>query len=238
MTMDPARGFLVGVALTVLTAVSVSSARAVPIYTRGNVLVGANYNDGPGSSDMTLIIKLESGTKVYVDEGAKVKYIHNDANKDAKPGWTKIVYDDSKWQDGISGVGFSDNDDNTLVPAGLISIWTRYYFDIPDASSVKNLLLYVDYDDNCGIWLNGERIFASNGQTPVDGEPAWNVSAGGSPPNHEASDLPAGKPNKARWDNPAVVKTSLPATYAGGDALAVSAKGKLAATWGELKTER
>lgn len=218
----------------ILGSLSVAS-WGVTIYTRGNVLVGANYNDGPGSSDMTLIIKLESGGKAYVDEGAKVKYIHNDDNKEIKPGWTKIDYDDSKWKDGISGVGFSDGDDNTLTPTGLISIWTRYSFDIPDASTVKELTLYVDYDDNCGIWLNGERIFASNGQTPLESEPPWNVSANGSPPNHEASDLPAGKPNKARWDSPVVVKTVVPAKFGGTNALAVGAKGKLATTWSHLK---
>ena len=232
------RHIFLSVALTALTVGLALHSRAVPIFTKGNVLVGANYNDGPGSSDMTLIIKLESGGKAYVDEGAKVKYINNDANKDAKPGWSQIEYDDSKWQDGISGVGFSDNDDNTVTAAGLITIWTRYYFDIPDASSVKDLLLYADYDDHCGIWLNGERVYASNAMTPASGEPAWNVSQGGAAPNHESSDQAAGKPNKARWDNGAVVKTALTAKYGGANALAVEPKGKLAATWSDLKTSR
>jgi hypothetical protein len=232
------RRFLLLAALTALASGLPLHSRAVPIFTKGNVLVGANFNDGPGSSDMTLIIKLESGAKIYVDEGAKVKYITNDANKDAKPGWTQIEYDDSKWLDGISGVGFSDNDDNTVTAAGLISIWTRYYFDIPDASTVKDLLLYADFDDHCGIWLNGERVFASNGLTPPTGEPAWNASAGGAAPNHESSDQAAGKPNKARWDHAAVVKTALTAKYTGVSALAVQPKGKLAAKWGDLKIKR
>lgn len=224
--------------VVILSAILVSQSRAVTVFAKGNVLVGANYNDGAGSSDMTLIIKLESGGKIYVDEGAKVRYITNDANKDAKAGWSKIDYDDSKWLEGVSGVGFSDNDDNTVTAAGLITIWTRYSFDIPDAASIKELVLFTDYDDHCGVWLNGERVYASNALTPADGEPAWNVSAGGAPPNHESSDQAAGKPNKARWDHAAVVKTALTAKYGGANALAVDASGKLAAKWGTLKTGR
>ncbi|MBM3215583.1 hypothetical protein FJZ36_11790 [Candidatus Poribacteria bacterium] len=225
--------FVVGVCVVAFAVASTAS--AVTIYTKNNVLVGANFNDGAGSSDMTLIMQLSAGGKVYVDEGAKVKYIHDPDNMEIKAGWTQVAYDDSKWKDGESGVGFADNDDNTEIPAGRISAWTRYYFDIPDAATVKELILLADYDDQYGAWLNGALIAKSNAWTPDKGEPAWNVSVGGGA-NRGSCELAKGKPNKARWNCGSIVKTTISATFGGSSGLAVEARGKAAATWGALKS--
>lgn len=228
--------------LLVLTALAfaasgIARAQTAPLYARNNVLVGANFNDGPGSSDMTLIMRLSSGAKIYVDEGAKVKYVHDPDNKDVKPGWTKIVYDDAKWLDGISGVGFSDNDDNTEVPASRISIWTRYVFDVSDAATIKELILLADYDDQYAAWLNGTLIAESvAGLVPKGGEPKWDVTQGGTP-NHGSCELVKGKPNAARWNCARVIKTVVDFKYAGASGFAVDPKGKTAMTWGELKRD-
>jgi hypothetical protein len=225
------------VAVLGMLAVGVlGQAATVPIYTRGNVLVGANFNDGPGSSDMTLIMRLHSGTKVYVDEGAPVKYVHDPDNKDVKPGWTKIEYDDKAWKDGESGVGFSDGDDNTDVGGGRISIWTRYKpFDIADASTIKELILLADYDDQYAAWLNGVQVASSNpALAPADKEPAWNASQGGAG-NRGSCEMVKGKPNKDRWNCARVVKTTIDFKFAGPSALAVEPQGKMAALWGGIK---
>jgi len=228
---------LIFTALAVSIILSMSSIAAkAPLYTKNNVLVGANFNDGAGSSDMTLIIRLTGDGKIYVDEGSKVKYIHDPDNQNIKPGWTKIEYDDSSWKDGLSGVGFSDNDDNTQTPAGLISIWTRYYFDAPNASSIKELLFLVDYDDQYIAWLNGVEIARSGGAPGKAGEePAWNISAGGVP-NRGSLELVAGKPNEARWKNAAIEKKVVDFEFKGSSAFTVEPAGKLAATWGRIKS--
>ena len=206
----------------------------VPLYTRDNVLIGINFNDGPGSSDMTLIMRLSGDDEIYVDEGSPVKYIHSPDNQDIE-GWTELEFDDSDWKDGVSGVGFSDGDDNTQVPAGLISIWTRYHFDAPNASSVKEVILLADYDDQYIAWLNGVEIARSAGAPGAAGDvPAWNATQGGCP-NHGSSELPAGKPNKSRWDNARVEETAISVKFAGNSALAVEISDKLAITWGDLK---
>ncbi len=219
------------IVLILLTSVSFAQ---VPLYTKDNVLVGANFNDGAGSSDMTLIMRLSGDDDIYVDEGHAVKYIHSPDNENIE-GWTELEFDDSNWADGISGVGFSDGDDNTVTPGGLISIWTRYHFDAPSAASAKELILLVDYDDQCIAWLNGIEILRSPGAPGREGEiPAWNASQGGVP-NHGSQELAAGKPNKNRWNSGGQQKSVIDFNFAGNSALAVDAKEKLSVTWGRLK---
>lgn len=224
----------ISVALFLMLSVSISFAQA-PLYKKDNALVGANFNDGPGSSDMTLVMQLSGDGEIYVDEGHEVKFIHDPDNEKVE-GWTEIEFDDSKWEDGISGVGFSDNDDNTVTPAGRISIWTRYYFEAPNASKIKELLLLADYDDQFAAWLNGVKIAASSG-APGGDPPAWNASQGGVP-NHGSSELAAGKPNKARWNHGGLQKTVVDFKFEGNSPLAVEAMNKLAVTWGNLKGQR
>ncbi len=227
----------IGIAVLMVASFAMPThAQKAKLYTKNNVLVGANFNDGPGSSDMTLIMQLSGDGKVFMDEGSPCKYIHNPDNEKVV-GWTEAKFDDKKWKDGISGFGFSDNDDNTVTPAGLISIWTRYYFDASNASSVKELILLVDYDDQYIAWLNGVEIARSASAPGSKGDiPAWNASQGGIA-NRGSAELPAGKPNKARWVNAAIEKKVVDFGFGGASPLAVEVTDKLTTTWGSIKTQ-
>ncbi len=173
------------------------SAEKPKLYAGKNVLACANYNDGPSSSDLSLIVQLESNGTFFVNEGSEVKYI---IPEDEIKGFHEMKFDDSKWLSGISGVGYSDNDDNTVVKSGTITVYTRYHFIVKDINSVKELKFRADYDDQFIAWLNGIEIARSPGICIKDGIPDWNVGAirGGCIANHEASNAPAGKPNKDR----------------------------------------
>jgi len=192
-----------------------------------NVLVGGNYNSGTGSSDMTLIMELNGDGEALVEEGHEVKYIVPDDDIDD---FFLPEFDDSDWEDGIAGVGYGDTDDNTTVAGGIWSIYTRYYFQVPDANAVQDLTFYVDYDDGYVAWLNGEEIWRSGGMAGKGEPPKWNGGSGG----HGSSEQPKGEPNKNRWNH--AVTESKPINFIPkkGD-LAVEAMGKLAALWGGLK---
>jgi len=209
-----------------------AGATLAPLYTAGNVLAGANFNDGPGSSDMTLIMRLMGDGVIYVDEGSPVKYIHDPDNADVGAGWIQTEFDDSGWADGVSGVGFADGDDNTETPSGVMSIWTRYYFDAPNAATISDLTLLADFDDSYIAWLNGV-VIAYNSGAPAGDPPAWNVAEGGVS-GSGASELPAGQPNEARWSDGSIEETIVQFQLADGPA-AVSPKSKLTTTWGNLK---
>jgi hypothetical protein len=208
------------------------------IFLKNNVLAAICFNDAAASSDMTLILRLAGDGTIYVDEGSPVKYITDPDNADVKNDWIQTKFDDKSWKDGISGVGFSDNDDNTVTPASLISIFTRYKFDAPNADKIKDLLLSADYDDAYIAWLNGVRI-SEGGIGTIEGDPpAWDASkVAGIVSNHEASILAAGKPNAARWSNGAILKTTVGFKYGGGSAQPVTPAGKLTSTWGKVKNQ-
>jgi hypothetical protein len=223
---------------------STAHAATYSIYRQDNVLVGANFNDGPGSSDMTLIMRIDSDLDdevAWVDEGHDVKFITNPDNEDIEEGWTQTAYDDSKWDDGTAGVGFSDGDDNTVTAGGLFSIWTRYYFDVGDASTITALTFRAEYDDGFAAWLNGELIAVSPGIEGLIGdEPPFDLSSADNVvPNHGSKELPADEPNLARWSGGGgQVNVDLDFDFAGASALAVDPQGKLATTWGRMKTTR
>ncbi len=187
-------GIATVVAVTLLCVWMVFSASAAKpeLFLKNNVLAAGNHNGGPTSSDMTLIIRIEGDGEILVDEGATVRYIV--PTKDIKD-WIESDFDDSDWGVGISGVGFSDDDDNTSVRGGIMSIYTRYYFDAPNARNIDEITVMADYDDGYVLWLNGEQI-AGTVNAPGGDPPPWNAGGGG----HGSSELPAGKPNEARWN--------------------------------------
>lgn len=227
--------YLIAILILICIVESNCVAEKAKLYLRDNLLSAFNFNDASSSSDMTLILRLSGDGTVYVDEGHQVKYIHDPDNSNIPDTWIQVTFNDKDWKDGISGVGFSDNDDNTTTPSALISIWTRYRFNAPNADKIKELVLLADYDDAYIAWLNGVRIASSPG-APAGNPPPWNATAqAGVVTNHESSDQPAGKPNKARWDLGTIQKTIVDFVYAGGSALSVDRVGKLTYTWGKIK---
>lgn len=220
--------------LLMVTLFVPSYAQKAKLFSGENILACANFNDGLTSSDMTLIVQLEADGKFLVNEGSKVKYLYP---KSAVPNdWINLGFDDSSWADGISGVGFADNDDNTTVPAGESAvIYTRYRFQVQDAASVKKLIFRADYDDGYVAWLNGTEIarsatMAAGGSKP--GEiPPWDYSAvSGKVTNHEATVAPKGTPNPDRKYQDEVVVDFEPVA-----ATAVMPTPKLTLTWGSVK---
>ena len=163
---------------------------APKLVSGSNLLAIGVYGDSPGSSDATLIVKLIADGKSLIDEGSPVKYVEpkRDIPNEKNPvGWTTPKFDDSDWDEGIFGVGYGDDDDNTVVGSKETtrSIYTRAYFSIPDANSIKTMTLNVDYDDSVVVWLNGVEIVRSM-PTELPRIPRWNGQCGDKN-THEAS---------------------------------------------------
>ena len=217
------------------------------IYTQSNVLAAGNYNDGFGSSDLTLIIQLEAGRKVVFDEGEEVMYHIPTADVD---GWTAPGFDDSGWTEGVTSIGYGDGDDNTEVVGGAVpSLYTRYAFDIAGAKDIASIVLRLDYDDAYILWLNGTEIARTANiatLTAAPEIPAWDVSSEQwSMPHIEATKVPAGKPNGDRWlrvvtpfeqdVGETIHEIEIAVDFGGDSALVVEPAGKLTTRWGALK---
>ncbi len=74
------------------------------------------------------------------------------------PSWNLLYFDDSNWSRGMSGFGYGDDDDATLVPQNTISIYLRKTFEIVDINAVDKIRLDIDYDDGFVAYLNGQEI--------------------------------------------------------------------------------
>jgi hypothetical protein len=228
------RSFLVSLCgLGLVIAVSVANAAldikgAAVLRTGENILAGSAHNDSPGSSDLTLIVQLTIDGKVVVEEGTACKAIQAKQNlpSDADPtGWTKPGFDDSSWQDAKYGVGYGDNDDNTVIGDGQnATVYTRARFTVANASAVTKVVLGVDYDDAAVIYINGIEVArtAGTGIPPVARFDSW-------------SDAGTGQSHEASKKDPPVYETVELKVEA---AAAVSPKGRLATSWAALKSGR
>lgn len=223
--------------VAVLLAVSPVFAQA-PLGNGTNFLTCVNYNDGPTSSDMTLVVQLEIDGKIVVDEGHAVKYLFLRSDGElVGMDWAEPSFNDSAWEDGISGVGYSDGDDNTEVKreneAGArdgLAIYTRYRFEVADSSAVSSVILRADYDDAYAAWLNGEEIARSANLAGKD--LTWDASAGGVD-NHGSTEAAAGTPNPDRQ-----YQEEVEVDFVAVDSVvtAVELVGKLATSWGKIKS--
>lgn len=75
--------------------------------------------------------------------------------------WYETSFDDSNWEEGQGGIGYSDGDDNTIIQS-TISLYMRKDFDIVDISHLEMALFHADYDDGFIAYLNGVEIARAN----------------------------------------------------------------------------
>lgn len=81
-------------------------------------------------------------------------------------GWTKLDFDDTDWLNEEGGIGYGDNDDNTII-SPVSSVYIRYSFNIFDVEAIDELFLDADYDDGFVAYLNGRLIARSNVESDI-----------------------------------------------------------------------
>jgi hypothetical protein len=110
--------------------------------------------------------------KTLVNRGDSFRYLV--PNSTPSSTWTSLAFNDSSWQQGISGFGYGDGDDATLVDAGTPSIYVRTLFTVSDSQLIDKLWLDIDFDDGFVAYINGVEIARSN---MLDGTPSFNSTA-------------------------------------------------------------
>ena len=87
--------------------------------------------------------------------------------------WTQVDFDDAQWSQGPSGIGYGDDDDQTVIDATL-AVYMRIEFTIVSLAEVEQLLLDMDYDDGFVAYLNGTEIARSlvSGEPPAFDQPS------------------------------------------------------------------
>ena len=102
--------------------------------------------------------------------------------------WRTPEFDDDSWKTGKGGIGYADNDDNTIIEK-TISVCMRTSFVLTDINTITEAVLNVDYDDAFVAYLNGVEIARSaglSGNFPDSSQKSSN--------NHEAKMYNGGLP--------------------------------------------
>ena len=100
--------------------------------------------------------------------------------------WRSLSFDDSAWLKGPGGIGYGDNDDNTVI-SPCPSVFIRHKFNVADTALIARALLSMDYDDAFVAYLNDVEI-ARAGITGV--HPTYNQMG----TDHEATMYSGGLP--------------------------------------------
>jgi len=108
--------------------------------------------------------KEESYVRTLLSEGDTVKYFIPSSTSSTS--WRSISYDDSDWSSGPLGIGYGDDDDNTIVPDGTPFVFIRKAFtSVPeiDREAVfysSGELSRINISNEDGILKNGENVLA------------------------------------------------------------------------------
>lgn len=136
-----------------------------------------DYYLGPG--EFLLIFASDKDTVLYpkfwntvISWGDEWSYFLGESEPPTN--WNELGFSDSTWVNGITGIGYGDGDDSTLIDT-VRSIYCRNSFYLDETESIIQGILDIDVDDGFVAYLNGIEIARNN----VDGfPPAHNQNAG------------------------------------------------------------
>jgi hypothetical protein len=123
---------------------------SAPITPGGQLLVFAS-----GKNRKSIVNHWE--TAVFAEN-----YWHYFVGTQAPPSdWNSLAFNTSSWLQGQGGIGYGDNDDNTVI-SQTITVYMRQEFLVTDTSVLEKAILSMDYDDGFVAYLNGIEIARSN----------------------------------------------------------------------------
>lgn len=119
--------------------------------------------------------------------GDNWRYYRGTAQPNAN--WNNLQYSANSWSQGPGGIGYGDNDDQTVVQSGIASLYIRRAFNVTDTSVIAQALLDIDYDDAFIAYINGVEVARNNVGNPAN----YNTLAFG---DHEAQMYSGGDPER------------------------------------------
>ena len=126
--------------------------------------------------------------RTLINHGDEFKYLIPTSEPNSN--WNAFNFNDSNWSLGVSGFGYNDGDDATIIANGTPSIYLRKTFTINNLATISSLILDVDYDDAFVAYINGNEVARAN----INGTPpAYNS---GTITDHEAQIYTGGKPER------------------------------------------
>ena len=116
---------------------------------------------------------IDTYSRTFISQGDIFKY--EIPNAEPHPNWKNLNFNVSSWNDGASGFGYGDGDDNTVIPWGTESLYLKRNFNITNLEDMQSLILDIDYDDAFVAYINGVEVARAN--------------IGGVPPPFDSDDI-------------------------------------------------
>ncbi|MFN0032371.1 MAG: CotH kinase family protein [Flavobacteriales bacterium] len=83
-------------------------------------------------------------------------------NVEPDAAWHLPGFDASSWNENIGGIGYGDDDDGTILPEPVLSVYSRITFNLSEPEFFNHLYLSADYDDGFVAYLNGVEVARVN----------------------------------------------------------------------------
>jgi len=121
---------------------------------------------------LPMTIELDTGELIKV--GEKWRFFKGtEAPSSPADDWKETDFNDLLWEEGKSGFGYGDNDDETELDdmeGNYITVYIRKWFTVPSLSGDEILELVIDYDDGFIAYINGGDYVAKRNMPdlPVD----------------------------------------------------------------------
>lgn len=91
--------------------------------------------------------------------GPEAEWSYKAASADQTHEWRDLDFDDADWQSGAAPLGFGWGDEATILKSsGSITRLFRRRFSIEDTSTVSDLLISLQADDGCAVFINGQPV--------------------------------------------------------------------------------
>jgi len=102
--------------------------------------------------------------------------------------WTEVTFDNSRWVDGKTGVGY-DYAGLIALDVGAMrnvnqTVYVRILFEVDDVVAIDKLVLRMKYEDGFVAYLNGFEVARAN--APSESELTWNSGATANRPDGDA----------------------------------------------------
>lgn len=101
--------------------------------------------------------------------------------------WAQPEFSDVFWAEGVTGLGYGDGDDATVLSDmrnGYLSVYARRHFQWDPETPIDGVVLDVAYDDGYVAYLNGEEIARSRSMRDYGSPPPYDRESR----SHEADD--------------------------------------------------
>jgi len=112
------------------------------------------------------------------------------ATSEPSADWYQSTFSDALWKSGPGGIGYADNDDNTII-SKCSSLYLRRSLEISDANKIDKLILDIDYDDAFILYVNG--VECARSSNIIGAFPPFNTTFR---TDHEATMYNGGSPER------------------------------------------